>query len=116
MAENEIALLQRFAANGDAEAFSQIVHRHAGLVYWACQRVVQDQSLVADLVQETFLQLVKDADKITSSVPNWLHRVATRKALTSIRSDSRRRKYAAKFKVYFKFLPVACILCSKKPS
>ena len=97
MAENEIALLQRFAANGDAEAFSQIVHRHAGLVYWACQRVVQDQSIVADLVQETFLQLVKDADKITSSVPNWLHRVATRKALTSIRSDTRRRKYEAKY-------------------
>lgn len=97
MAENEIVLLRRFAETGDAEAFSQIVHRHAGLVYGACLRVLQDRSQAADAVQETFLQLLREAGSITSSVPSWLHRVATRKALQAIRRDSRRRQREAKY-------------------
>jgi RNA polymerase sigma factor (sigma-70 family) len=97
MAENEIILLERFVKGGDAEAFTQIVQRHAGLVYGASLRVVEDQSRAADVVQETFLQLLRDAGKITGSVPSWLHRVATRKALTAIRTDSRRKRREAKY-------------------
>jgi RNA polymerase sigma factor (sigma-70 family) len=97
MAENEIILLERFVKGGDAEAFTQIVQRHAGLVYGASLRVVEDQSRAADVVQETFLQFLRDAGKITGSVPSWLHRVATRKALTAIRTDSRRKRREAKY-------------------
>jgi RNA polymerase sigma factor (sigma-70 family) len=97
MAENEIVLLRRFAETGDAEAFSEIVHRHAGLVYGACWRVLEDQARAADAVQETFLQLLREAGSITSSVPSWLHRVATRKALQAVRRDSRRRQREAKY-------------------
>ncbi|MHC4283148.1 MAG: hypothetical protein ACYSWZ_09285 [Planctomycetota bacterium] len=31
MLENEVVLLHRFAKTGDAEAFSEVVQRHAGL-------------------------------------------------------------------------------------
>jgi RNA polymerase sigma factor (sigma-70 family) len=97
MAENELVLLQRFVKGGDAEAFSEIVQRHAPIVYGASLRVLEDQSRAADVVQETFLQLLRDAGKITGSVPSWLHRVATRKALDAVRADARRRKREARY-------------------
>ncbi len=92
MSETENILLRRFAANGDAEAFAEIVRRHAGLVYAACLRVLADKDRAADAVQETFLQLLRNAETITGSVPMWLHRVATRKAIDVIRRDSSRRQ------------------------
>ncbi len=97
MAENEIILLRRFAESGDAEAFSEIVRRHAGLVYGACLRVLEDKNRAADVVQETFVQLLRNATTITGSVPNWLHRVATRKAIDVIRKDSSRKRREAKY-------------------
>jgi DNA-directed RNA polymerase specialized sigma24 family protein len=79
MLENEVILLHRFAKTGDAEAFSEVVRRHAGLVYGACLRILADRDRAADVVQETFFQLLRNAGNITGSVPAWLHRVATRK-------------------------------------
>ena len=99
MLESEINLLRRFANKGDAEAFSEIVHRHAGLVYGACLRVLEDKTKAADVVQETFFQLYKDAGHITGSVSSWLHSVATRKAVDVIRKDSRRKRREAKYAV-----------------
>jgi len=97
MLETEISLLRRFANKGDSEAFSEIVRQHAGLVYGACLRVLEDKTRAADVVQETFFQLYKDAGRITGSVPSWLHRVATRKAIDVVRKDSRRRRREAKY-------------------
>ncbi|MBL7152543.1 MAG: sigma-70 family RNA polymerase sigma factor [Phycisphaerae bacterium] len=95
MSESENILLRRFAATGDPEAFSEIVQRHAGLVYGACLRVLADKDRAADAVQETFLQLLRNARTITGSVPNWLHRVATRKAIDVVRRDSARKNREA---------------------
>jgi len=97
MLESENILLRRFAATGDAEAFAEIVQRHAGLVYGASLRILADKDRAADAVQETFLQLLRNAGKITGSVPTWLHRVATRKAVDVIRRDSSRKQREAKY-------------------
>jgi len=97
MSESENILLRRFAATGDPEAFSEIVQRHAGLVYGACHRVLADKDRAADAVQETFLQLLRNAKTISGSVPSWLHRVATRKAIDAVRRDSSRRSREAKY-------------------
>ncbi|MHC4336768.1 MAG: RNA polymerase sigma factor, partial [Planctomycetota bacterium] len=99
MLDKEISLLRRFANKGDAEAFSEIVRRHAGLVYGASLRVLEDKTRAADVVQETFFQLYKDAGHITGSVSSWLHSVATRKAIDVVRRDSRRRRREAKYAV-----------------
>ncbi len=99
MLDKEISLLRRFANKGDAEAFSEIVRRHAGLVYGASLRVLEDKTRAADVVQETFFQLYKDAGRITGSVSSWLHSVATRKAIDVVRRDSRRRRREAKYAV-----------------
>ncbi len=99
MLENEVTLLHRFAKTGDAEAFSEVVRRHAGLVYGACLRILADRDRTADAVQETFFQLLQNAGTITGSVPAWLHRVATRRAIDVVRRDSsirqRETEYAA---------------------
>ncbi|OHB59600.1 MAG: hypothetical protein A2167_05060 [Planctomycetes bacterium RBG_13_46_10] len=92
MLESENILLQRFVAAGDAEAFSEIVKRHAGLVYGVCLRVLEDNDKAADVVQETFLQLLRNAKDITGSVPTWLHRVATCRAIDAVRKDSSRKR------------------------
>ncbi len=97
MFESESVLLQRFAATGDAEAFSEIVRRHAGMVYGASIRVLSDADRAADATQETFFQLLQNASEITGSVSGWLHRVATRKAVDVIRRDSSRRKREAQY-------------------
>jgi RNA polymerase sigma-70 factor (ECF subfamily) len=61
-------------------------------VYGVCLRVLEDNDKAADAVQETFLQLLRNAKDITGSVPTWLHRVATRRAIDAIRRDSSRKR------------------------
>jgi RNA polymerase sigma factor (sigma-70 family) len=99
MAETETVLLRRFARTKDAEAFAEIIRRHAGLVYGAALRVLADMDRAADVAQDTFLQLTKDACSVTGSLPGWLHRVATHKAIDRMRRDASRRhretEYAA---------------------
>jgi RNA polymerase sigma-70 factor (ECF subfamily) len=92
MLDAENILLQRFSTKGDPEAFSEIVRRHADLVYGACWRVLQDRDKASDVVQDTFLQLLHNAGSITGSVPAWLHRVATNKAIDLMRKDGARRR------------------------
>ncbi len=96
MAETEGFLLRRFAKTGDAEAFAEIIRRHAGLVYGAALRILADVDRASDVAQDTFLQLTRDAHSVTGSLPGWLHRVATRKAIDQMRRErSRRRREAA---------------------
>ena len=89
--------LQRFVRSGDATAFSEIVRRHAGLVYGACVRVLGDADRAADATQETFFQFLRDAGRITGSLPNWLHRVAMGKAVDVVRKDSSRKRREAEY-------------------
>jgi RNA polymerase sigma factor (sigma-70 family) len=91
MAESEAVLLKRFTGTGDAEAFAEIIRRHAGLVYGAALRILADVDRASDVAQETFLQLTKDAAGVTGSLPGWLHRVATHKAIDQRRRDASRR-------------------------
>ena len=100
MVETEAVLLRRFAKTGDAEAFGEIIQRHAGLVYGAAWRVLSDMDRASDVAQETFLQLTKDAAKVTGSLPGWLHRVATHKAIDLIRRDSSRKQREMQYAVH----------------
>jgi len=84
MAGNEIVLLKQFVEHADAEAFSEIV-----------RRTLKDESRAADVVQETFLRLLHDGDRITDSLAGWLHRIATHKSIDAARRDRRRRKREA---------------------
>jgi RNA polymerase sigma factor (sigma-70 family) len=95
--DSESVQLRHFVKTSDAEAFSEIVHRHAGLVYGACLRVLSDRDKAADATQETFLELLRNAENITGSLSSWLHRVATRRAINMAVKDSSRRRREAKY-------------------
>lgn len=92
MAEAEAVLLRRFAKSRDAAAFAEIIRRHAGLVYGTALRILADVDRASDVAQETFFQLAKDAGRVTGSLPGWLHRVATHKAIDQMRRDTSRRR------------------------
>lgn len=97
MAQDEGLLLQRFVRTGDAAAFSEIVRRYASLVYSACVRILGDKDAAADTAQETFFQFLKKSNTITGSVPAWLHKVATCKAVDRIRTESARERAEAQY-------------------
>jgi RNA polymerase sigma-70 factor (ECF subfamily) len=97
MVETEAVLLTRFTKTGDAQAFAEITRRHAGLVYGTALRILADVDRAADVAQETFLQLTKDAPSVTGSLAGWLHRVATHKAIDQMRRDTSRRRREAEY-------------------
>jgi RNA polymerase sigma-70 factor (ECF subfamily) len=90
--ETDLSLLRRFSENGDEAAFSEIVHRYAGVVYSACHRVLRDRSWAEDVAQETFFRLVKGPDRVSHSLGGWLHRAATRLAVDTLRSERARHR------------------------
>jgi RNA polymerase sigma factor (sigma-70 family) len=97
MSTAEALLLKRFISNGDSEAFAEIVKQQASLVYGVCLRILEDKDKAADAVQETFLQLVRDANNISGSLSNWLHRVATHRAIDMIRQDAQRKQHELQY-------------------
>lgn len=90
-------LLHRFVTRSDEEAFSEIVRQHAGMVYGACLRILQDEDKAADAAQETFFQLLRNAEQIRGSVSGWLHRAATSRSIDRIRRDSVRRRHETQY-------------------
>jgi len=92
MKTHERAMLRRFVLYNDADAFSALSERYAGLVYRVCWRVLRDEHSAADATQEAFLQLARHAHGIHGSLGSWLHRVATGKAIDILRKDKRHKR------------------------
>jgi len=73
-------LLARFVAHRDADAFTELVERHAALVWGACRRVLSDTHLAEDAFQATFVTLARKAKSLRrpERLPGWLYGVARR--------------------------------------
>jgi RNA polymerase sigma factor (sigma-70 family) len=86
-------LVDGFVSCRDEGAFETLLHRHAGLVWGVCRRMLKDSHLAEDAFQATFLVLAREASSIRKrqSVGSWLYGVAYRLA-SRIRSDSTRRQ------------------------
>jgi RNA polymerase sigma-70 factor (ECF subfamily) len=91
MPENDAVLLERFSRRSDAEAFAELVRRYARLVYATAWRVLRQETDAADVTQETFFELTRQAGRIGGPLSGWLHRVATQKSIDVIRRRSRRK-------------------------
>ena len=74
-------LLGRYAESRDAEAFADLMVRHAGLVYGTCQRVLRDTHAAEDAAQDCFLALARHARQVRGNLAGWLHTTALRAAL-----------------------------------
>lgn len=91
---NDAHLLQRFAAHRDEAAFEVLVWRHGPMVLGVGRRVLRNLHDAEDVLQATFLALVRQARSIgrRESLGAWLHTVAYRIAL---RAREQRRKRTA---------------------
>ncbi len=86
------AIQERWIACRDADAFAELVARHAGMVYGTCLRILGNKADAEDLAQECFLELARRTKVITPSLGGWLHRVAVCSALNAIRGERRRKR------------------------
>ncbi|MHB1425171.1 MAG: sigma-70 family RNA polymerase sigma factor [Gemmataceae bacterium] len=86
-------LLLRFAAQGDADAFAELVQRYAALVWGVCRRILRHDLDCEDAFQATFLVLVRQAGSIDPSRPlgAWLHTIAVRASAKARRRNQRQR-------------------------
>ena len=86
--------LTRRMLAGDADAFDALFDRYAPQVRRRLLRIVRDESVADDLLQEVFLRLWTRAEQWEErgSLLGWLLRMATNLALNHLRAVRRRRQ------------------------
>jgi RNA polymerase sigma factor (sigma-70 family) len=87
-------LLRAFNEQGDESAFAELMRRHGGLVRIAVCNVTGDTNMADDIVQATFLALIRKArslDTRKSTLAGWLYHVATCLARNARRDEYRRK-------------------------
>ncbi len=85
--ENLIAALQ----SGDTAAFSYLYDHYAGALYGLVLRIVRDEDLAQDLIQESFLKIWKHIgsyDKTKGRLFTWMLNVCRNHALDHLRSKN----------------------------
>jgi RNA polymerase sigma factor (sigma-70 family) len=90
--DSDGALLQRYAEKRDANAFAELVRRHAGHVYGASLRVTGNPHDAEDVAQECFMSMAHNAGSIRSSLTGWLHTAATHRGTDALRRTGTRRR------------------------
>ncbi len=83
------------AARGDRAAMEQLVRRHQEAIARLLWRFVRTRSDLDDLVQETFLRMVRSLPAWQSRQPfaHWLLRIATNTGRDYFRRQSVRRRW-----------------------
>jgi RNA polymerase sigma factor (sigma-70 family) len=87
------SLCQRIA-DGDREAWTRVVDRHAQMVWSIARSYRLDDAAVADVSQTVWLRLIEHAGSIRdeNALPGWLATCTRREALRTIRHA--RREFA----------------------
>ena len=91
---DDATLLRRYADDRSEAAFAEVVKRHLDLVYSAAlRRTGGDTHRAADVVQQVFGALARDARRLSrhSVLQAWLH-TATRNASLNLMISEHRRK------------------------
>ncbi len=92
MLSQEKELIARLQAH-DARACEQLIDDYANMVFNVCYRILQDEQEAEDAMQETFLAVYRNIDAFRgdAKLSSWLYRVASNKALSLLRSRSRKQ-------------------------
>ena len=102
-ASDDLALVQRYAASGSAEAFAAVVAQHADFVFATALRQTRgDRDLAEDVTQATFIVLARRAGSFRqgTSVAGFLHQTAIYAAKNALRAAARRRKHEANVAIH----------------
>ena len=81
------AVLMARVVEGDEDAFAQLVVRYEHGLYNYLMRMVQDEALAADLLQETWLRVFQHAARYdaTRTLSTWLYTIASHCCLDALR-------------------------------
>src|SRR5262245_24822449 len=87
--ESDRALLDRFIADRDSDAFAALVRRHGPMVLGICRRTVRDIHLAEDAFQASFLVLSRrpEAVRRSASLACFLFGVSRRVSLAARRKQ-----------------------------
>src|ERR1700723_108510 len=86
------ALIERLKRR-DPQALAELYDRYGRVAYSLVLRVVRDQAIAEDLVQETFLRVwnrVHSIDSERGAIGPWLLAVARNRAIDYLRSQAGR--------------------------
>jgi len=88
--QTDAELLDRYAA-GEEAAFREIVNRYKNGLYVFLRRFLNQQGLIEDVFQETFLQLFTSRESFdpSRSLRPWLFTIAANKAKDALRKRQR---------------------------
>lgn len=91
--EERDRLLIKAVAAGEEAALEELMKTHMPSVHAVARRLLGDDALADDAVQETFLAVWRSASSYRGDAPvrAWLHRIALNKARSSARWRSVRR-------------------------
>jgi RNA polymerase sigma-70 factor, ECF subfamily len=87
------------AKNGDAHAFTQIVHDHQAYAYALAYRFLCHESDAEDVVQESFIKIWKhlpDFDPKTKFT-TWMYRIVVNVCYDKLKSNKRRNRIIEQF-------------------
>jgi len=84
------AQLLRQVGRGDETAFRELVDRHARYLYGIAYSLTQNAADAEDVVQETFVGVLKSKFREESSVRTWLVQILVRQAALLRRTRSRK--------------------------
>jgi RNA polymerase sigma factor (sigma-70 family) len=91
--QNDATLIRQFAAEKCEFAFTELVRRHADLVYTvALRRVRGNSALAQDITQSVFIDLARKAPRLPPDVVlvAWLHRATQLASISVSRAEMRR--------------------------
>ena len=94
--EDDLVLLERLRA-GDERAFEALVARYDGALRRVARSYVRTDSAAADVVQETWLGVVRGLDGFEgrSSLRTWIFRILVNRARTRALRDARDLPFSA---------------------
>lgn len=95
MTVSDSALVERMMA-GDESALAALYDRYAGMLYAMLVRILKDTHAAEEVLQDLFLQLWRNAaqfDSSRGSLPAWLLVIGRNRALSRLRSRSRREVF-----------------------
>lgn len=87
---SDAELLARYA-EGDEEAFAELINRYKDGLYAFLRRFLNHQDMIEDVFQETFLQLFSSRESFDTNrqLRPWLFTIAINKARDALRKQQR---------------------------